>query len=293
MKPLLVSLLKTLTCGIVFFVGTMVGGIAAGWLGLPAPAMPEGSEPGALAGHLFLASLGMGALLAFLAGRLRGRFWARWLVLAFFGWVIYSFTTYVEAKIYTTFSSASLYKVVMDLVAFVVSGGLAAGWFAPHGNGVTSPLSQMIPLRSPQAWAWRLAVAWAAFPVIYLAFGKVVEPLVIDVYRQGQLEMTAPGWGQIVPAQMLRSLLFLLVCLAVMFRWQGSRRALLSSLAVGMFLLVGGLYMLQAYWFPPGFRLVHSLEILADSVVYALCLGALFTPLARPAGAQAQSLRVG
>jgi hypothetical protein len=33
--------------------------------------------------------------------------------------------------------------------------------------------------------------------------------------------------------------------------------------------------MIQSYWFPWDLRLVHSLEILADSLVYAWVLGVL------------------
>jgi hypothetical protein len=43
-----------------------------------------------------------------------------------------------------------------------------------------------------------------------------------------------------------------------------------------LFLLVGGLSMLQAYWLPAELRLIHSLEILADELVYAGILVGLF-----------------
>jgi hypothetical protein len=43
-----------------------------------------------------------------------------------------------------------------------------------------------------------------------------------------------------------------------------------------LFLLVGGLNMLQAYWMPANLRLIHSLEILADELVYTSVLIWLF-----------------
>lgn len=271
------TLLKALVCGILYFIGTILGGLVASAAGLPTPAMPKGTDANTLAVYLLLASLGIGGLLAYLAPRLNGPFLYRWLILALFGWVVYSLATYIEAVIYTTFDSASIYKVVMDLVAFSASSAAAAGFFKPLAGSRSLGDSARGWFSSQPAagWAWRLAAIWAAFPVIYTSFGKLVEPFVIDVYRQGQLELSAPGWEQIIPAQLLRSLLFLLVSLGIIIPWNRSRLALLASLTAAFFLFVGGFYMLQAYWFPAGFRMIHSLEMLADAFTYAACLVAL------------------
>lgn len=286
MKNVILTAFKVLTCGVVFFIGTILGGQFASALGLPLPEMPKGTDPNILAGFLLLISLGIGALLSILAARIIGRWLSRWLILFLFGWIVYSFSTYIEAAIYTTFSSASLYKVVMDLVAFAASSALAATFFPAHPSADARPALTA----SPPSWAARLFLAWAAFPLIYLGFGKLVEPFVIDVYQQGLLEMTAPGWNQIIPAQMFRSLLFLVICLAIIRRWNRSRWDLRLTLAGALFLLVGGFYMLQAYWFPVGFRLAHTLEILADSLVYTACLVALFPSKQNRKEGQTQTL---
>lgn len=277
MKIILRIFLKTLVCGIAFFVGTMLGGMAATALGLPMPEMPHGTDANILGMYLLLVSLLIGALLAFLAARLPGGFISRWLILTALGWTVYSVSTYLESSIFTTYSSASLYKVVMDLCAFALSAIPATIFF--HTSGQANRENRSTPDYPLSGWIWRLALAWAAFPVIYLTFGKIVEPFVIEVYQQGLLELTAPGWNQIIPMQLLRSLLFLLVCLPLVLRWQGSRRGLWISLSAALFLFVGGFYMLQAYWYPVWFRLIHSAEILCDSLVYGLALVSLFHPL--------------
>lgn len=267
--------LKTLACGLVFFVGTILGGIVASAAGFPVPAMPDGTDTATQAGYLLLASLGIGGLLAYLASRISGHILLRWLTLSLFGWVVYSLSTYIEAAIYTTFSSASFYKVVMDLIAFLASSASAVILFrakSPH-NTRESPSRFTL-----SGWAWRIALAWVAFPVIYLSFGKLIEPFVIDYYRQGLFELTAPGWEQIIAAQMLRSLIFLGVCLAVISHWNRSRTELWIGLSVALYLLVGGFYMLQAYWFPVGFRMIHCLEIFADSITYIGLLTLCFMP---------------
>jgi hypothetical protein len=281
MTRIIAIILKTTACGLIFFMGTILGGMIASAVGLPDPAMPEGTDAGTLVGYLLLASLGIGALLAYLASRLDGSVLLRWLTLATFGWVVYSLSTNIEATIYTTFSSASLYKVVMDLVAFLVCSLAAVlffrtDYFEPKNYDRISPMSF-----SFSGWIGRIAIAWAAFTVVYIGMGKIVEPFVIDYYQQGLFELTAPGWGQILTAQMVRSLLFLGVCLALMARWNRTRTGLWISLTAALYLLVGGFYMLQAYWFPLAFRMVHSLEIFADSILYAGCLIACFVPKAR------------
>jgi hypothetical protein len=267
---------KALGTGLVFFIGTMAGSLLALALGLPAPAVPEGTDGGTLLAYLLGASLATGALLAFLAGRIRGGWLRRGLTLAWLGWMVYSLNTFLEAAIFTTFESASPYKLVMDLVGFALAGTLAALWFRPAARTAAPPSFSL------RGWAARLALAWAAFPLIYLTFGKLVEPFVIDVYQQGQLEMRAPGWDVIIPMQLARSLLFLLACLPLVRAWGGARRSLWAGLGAALFLLVGGLYMFQAYWMPVGFRLAHTLEILADSLVYAGVLAALFGAAASP-----------
>lgn len=279
LKTILLTAGKLLLTGIVFFIGVILGGAAAGAAGLPAPAVPQGTDANTLSLFLLLAALVMAALLAWLARHLAGSFLRRWLSLSLFAWVVYALNTYIEAVIFTTYSSASPNLLVMDLVGVLLAAALACAWFRPPA--LAAPARAWWSARTPASWAWRLALVVLAFPLIYLAFGKLVEPLVIQVYRQQLYEMTAPGWGQILPAALLRSLLFLLSILPLLAAWQGSRRSLLWSLGAALFVLVGFLYMLQGYWLPPAFRLVHLGEILADSLVYAAVVVGLLVPARR------------
>lgn len=280
MKHLIVILVKALVCGFIFFFGTILGGILASAVGFPVPSMPDGTNSVTLAGYLLLASLGIGALLSYLASRLGGKFLLRWLTLSFFSWVIYSLGTYIEATIYTTFSSASPYKLVMDLVAFFASSAAAVLLFRANPSVDTARKwgYQTLSNFSFMGWAWRTALAWGAFPLIYISVGKLIEPLVIDYYRQGWFELTAPDWEQIIIAQMLRSLLFLGIFLAVIARWNRSRFEFWVGVTAAFYLLAGGFYMLQAYWFPMGFRMVHCVEIFVDAIIYAGCLTLAFMP---------------
>lgn len=126
------------------------------------------------------------------------------------------------------------------------------------------------------SWAWRFLAALLAFPLVYLLFGRLIAPLVMPFYEQGLFGLTLPTWSQILPVLLLRSLLFLLACLPVLILLQASPRRMFWVLGLTLFLLVGGLSMLQAYWLPAELRLIHSLEILADELVYAGVLVVLF-----------------
>ncbi len=265
-------------CALAFYVGTILGGMFASLAGLPAPAMPAGADQMVLGQYLLLVSLILAIGLSFLARQLAGGFVARWLTLAFLVWIAHAVNNIIEGAIFTSMEAASLFTVVLYGTASLLAGAVAAWLFKPQGDaGNFITRAQIFFARFNAAgWGWRISAALLAFPLIYLAFGRLIAPLVMDYYAQGQFGLTLPTWGQILPIQLLRSLLFLLAGLPVLILWQSSRRGLILTLGLVLFLLVGGLNMLQAYWMPANLRLIHSLEILADELVYAAVLAALF-----------------
>lgn len=196
--------------------------------------------------------------------------------------MVYAANAYIEAAIYTSFAAASLFTVATFLVASVLCGAALALCFPPEQIGSSFLARTRAFFAERAAWdrAWRLLVTLAAFPAIYLFFGFLVAPFVADTYRQQLFGLRLPGWGQIIPAQLLRSPLFLLACLPVLIAWRRSSRGLVIVLGSALFVLVGLLAMIPAYWMPLGLRLVHSMEILADSFVYAWIFVFLLAPRA-------------
>lgn len=273
---------KILLCALAFYGGTILGGMAATLMGLPAPELPAGADEILLGQYLLLVSLLLALALVFLLARnLSGGFIARWLTLAFLIWITHAVNNILEGAIFTSMSAVSLFTVVLYGSASLCCGA-AAAWLFPPGSqtaGFPTQVREFFTRFSVSSWIWRMLVVWLAFPLIYLAFGRLVAPLVTDYYEQGLFNLALPSWNQILPILLLRSLLFLLACLPVLILWQGSKRSLFLSLGVTLFLLVGGLSMLQAYWMPGTLRIVHSLEILAGEMVYAAVVVIL---LARP-----------
>jgi len=282
LKLLLAYLWKLPLCTLAFFVGITLGAMVAALLGLPNPGLPVGTNQTTLSMYFLLASLLLALALSFVARGLSGGFVTRWLILAFLTWVVNAVNTYIEARIFTTFAAASLFTVVTFLVASVLCGAAVALCFPPGqtGNSFLARVRGFFAERRGWEWAWRLLVMIVAFPAIYLFFGYLVAPFVADYYRQQLFGLSLPGWGQIITAQLLRSPLFLLACLPVLIAWLRSNRELVIVLGWALFVLVGLLAMIPAYWMPLGLRLIHSMEILADSFVYAWMFVFLLSPRA-------------
>jgi hypothetical protein len=134
-----------------------------------------------------------------------------------------------------------------------------------------------------------LALAVLAFPVIYLAFGSVVGPFVIDAHRAGAFGLKLPGVGEMISTQFVRSALFLLASVPALVLWRGPRLRLVAALGLAHYVFVGLFGMLQALWLPTSLRVLHGTELLADSLVYAAVLVLLLVASAKPMGPTAGS----
>ena len=266
-------------------IGLTIGGALLPLLGLVPPELPQGVDAGTMGLYFALGSLLFGLALALLARGICGSYVLRWFTLTLMMWVAYAVNNVIEGRIYSTFAVTSsiqsmLYTGLSLLLPTLGQAAVIAALFEPPSKALrTRERLSAFPL---SGWAWRLAVALVAFPVIYFIFGLLVEPLIREYYVQGQFELALPPLSVIIPVQLLRSALFLLVSLPVILRWGKSRTALILTLGFALFVFVGGFSMVTTYWFAWQLRLFHSLEILADEMVYALILVTLFAPRESP-----------
>lgn len=269
---------KISLCALVFYCGTILGGLVASLMGLSVPKMPAGADQMIIGQYMLLTSLILAVGLASLSRNISGRFVTRWLTLSMLIWIAYGVNNILEGAIFTSMSAASLFTVVLFFCASFLCGAAIAWLFPPADKNINfTSAAKMFFIRHPwRSWGWRLLAAWLAFPIIYLAFGRLIAPLVIDFYEQGLFDLSLPGWEQILPLLAVRSLLFLIACLPVMILWKSTHRQMYMILGLNLFLLVGGLNMLQAYWMPTNLRVIHTLEILVDEIVYASVLVVLF-----------------
>jgi hypothetical protein len=268
----LVNLGKLLLCSLAFILGAVIGGAVAALLGLQQPSIPEGVDTSLAFLFLLLESPVMALALALVARGLGGGLLPRALTLSFFTWVAYTLNTAIESLAFTTTTvSGALFTTVSFLVPSVSCGTVTALLFpsAERGHSLAAIAGEFFHRRTAGAWIWRIAVAAVAFLPIYLLFGSLVAPITAGYFQQTRYGLRQPDQDEMLVVLFVRSALFLFACLPIVIAWQRSTQGLFLSLGFALFVLVGFLYMLGAYYMPLAVRVPHTLEILADSFVYA------------------------
>ena len=260
-----------------YVAATMFSGAVVAAAKLTMPVLPRSAEPPSLA-YLLAGALCLAACLAPLAHGLAGTTASRWLALALFTYVCTGFNNAIEASFFTTLGGTPAMMLIF------LAPCLLAAWLAVALIPAADAVAPVQPLRG---WWWRALLVWLAFPAIYWFFGMLAYPWVRELYERPDMGLRVPAGMVVVGVVLLRSLLFLAVVAPVIARWSRSRRALLVALAAALFVMVGLFGLLQTTWWPVGMRAVHSLEILADSVVYAWVATALLAPRTPVAAARA------
>jgi hypothetical protein len=263
---------KILLSALALTIATMLAGVIASALPLSPPIPLPGESP-SLPSMLF-GSLVLVVGLVPIASSLGGRFVTRWLALGLMLYVATGVNTVVELVIFGT-QGGHWYLLVFYFLCFVATAA-ALAW--QYDSQQSAP---QLPRLGTGQWVWRVAVAWLSFPVIYFLFGLCVAPFVIPIYQAGVVGLRIPPLDVIMRTQLLRSFLFLASSLPVILLWTGSRRRLILALGWVHTAMVGLYGLSQATFMPPVLRVLHSLEIAADSFVYALILVWLFFPRER------------
>ena len=264
-------------CAFAYVTGTMAGGALVSALGMKLPSLPEQANEETMGLYLLIGSLVLVIGVGPLARRIRAGYWARCLMVAGLTYVCLGLNTPIEAAIFTNLGGMQT-MVVFSILPCLMFACVTALLFKPAGKSESFSLhvSRFFSGRSAGEWAWRFVAAVCAFPVVYWTFGMMVAPWVLEYYKKGQFGLTLPSTGVIVLVQLLRSSLFFLAALPILIVWSGSRRQLTVLLGIAFFVLVGLFGMIQAYWLGPVLLVLHNVEILADSVVYAGVLALLF-----------------
>ena len=181
--------------------------------------------------------------------------------------------TIMEASIFTTILDHAVPAIAIMYLAEAILLGVALGFL--FGRDERPP---GLAHHDAPGWVLRGIAAWLAFPVIYLAFGMCVAPIVTPYYRAGIAGLHIPPMPTIVETQLVRSIVFLAVSLPLMALWKGTRRGLWLTLGLAHATVVG-FYGLVGNAFLPGvLRTTHGIEITADSFAYAALLVWLFAP---------------
>jgi hypothetical protein len=239
--------------------------------GLAAPDLPPASSPQRTAGWFMVSTLLIALAASPVAVGIRGGRMARWATLAALIYALHTAGTAIELAVFTKFQGQA-YMALAGIFPAIGCAGVLAALRSPAHSG------QPNLLRTGDNFSWRLAACWVAFPLVYFLFGSLVSPLVIADYMNESGMLIVPPLGVLLDVQCIRSMIFLIPSIAVIERWQGSRRGLWLSLGWAHAGLVGlaGLVMPNSV-LSPTLRLVHAVEIAVDSFVYAGVLVLILT----------------
>lgn len=240
--------------------------------------MPAGADPNAISLYFLGGSVFLAFMLSFLSKNLSLWGLSRWGLLAGLTWVVGAVGMVIESAFFMdTGAVGSTGQTLFTLLNFLLPSILLAGgvsWLFPSADTKTAALED----KSPQVWGGNLLLALLAYPVVYITYGLIVEPWVSSYYAAGLFELALPTWGQLIPLQIARSILFLIVCLPIIINWQGTKKGLWLSLGGSFFGLTAFMAVITAYWFPWELRLYHGLELLADAFTYIGILVWLYVP---------------
>ncbi len=278
LKITLAYLWKLPLCGVGFFIGVVLSGIALPMLGFQAPEMPDGTDVNTIMLWYLLGSMLMAFALSFLSRNLSANWLLRWIILFELIWTFGVLGVVIEAFFFmTTGAVSSLLNALFTMLNFLLPAmflsALVAVLFQPilPVEPCQRSCQKYIAFHKKSSWLWRIILALLAYPVTYFAFGLLVQPFIQKFYTTNQYELTIPTWEQLIPLQLTRSVLFLLASLPVMVWWRGSRRKAWPTLGASIFILTAFMAVITAYWFPWQLRLFHGLELLADALVMLAC----------------------
>lgn len=269
-KSLLVNIGKLLLCGVIFAIGTVLGGMLVTMLGLQAPPMPEGMDQQSAMLFMLLESPLLALVLALLARHIAGGFWVRSLILFLLTWICNSVNNQIEAAAFAGMAEGFWFTVLTFLVPALFMS-MAVAWLFPPVEKVTfvDAVRSFFNRHSLGGWIWRFALGLVIFMPIYYFFGLLVIPITRAYYEQGMFGLELPSLETVLTVLFIRSVLFFIACLPVLIAWQGSRPSLFWRLGLALFYLVGFQSLLIATWMPWGLRLPHMIEIFFDEFVYA------------------------
>lgn len=273
---------KLNVCWLAFVLALIGYGFLAQAMRLPQMTAP-GNDP---LMTQFLAQLVGGAILVLglypLAARLTGNFAVRSLVLIAFLFLVLGVNGVLETRIFSHLVDGRVESVVVFYAVQALLVGIAMG--ASFGaEGSAAGLAR----GGWRVLSGRIVVAWLAWPVIYLAFGMMVAPIVIPYYKSGVAELVIPPMSTIVAVQLVRSAVFLAASLPLIALWKGPHLGLWGALGLAHAVVVGIYGLAGATFMPWVLRVTHSIEITADSFAYAGLLVVLFAaPIVRTATAE-------
>lgn len=207
-----------------------------------------------------------------LVRKIQARSAIRWILVSVFLFLIFGVGNSIEDSIHSSTKGITLMIPIL-LLPCIVMGTLLTLLFRPlKATRFSTMVSEFFRGRTANQWIWGILLSAVLFPIVYFIFGSIISPIVIEYYRSGIADLVLPAPITIVAVELLRGFLFVLATIPLLIAWLGSRRHMIFFLGLAFFVLTGTFEIVMAYQLPAQMRVIHSVEILADSFIYAWSL---------------------
>jgi len=244
----------------------VIGSILSGFCGLSQPTVPAGADMRIMAQLSLVGSLLLTLGMAAVARRLRGGVLFRGLLVGLLVYACLGVANALEAAVFTKVGGVG-FLMLSFAIACLPQGLIISALFKGSGEPLT--LGGLVRELRTRQLCIVCCGTWLAFPLSYFVFGVPVGWVVRDTYAAQAYGLVLPSLGMVIGLQLLRGLIILPFALAVLGAWSPSRtRSRLWVLGFALTAALGLFGLVQAHWMPIALRSLHSLEILADSLLY-------------------------
>jgi len=276
-RSILGVLWRSLVVGLGYTLAVMIGGIIAQAVGLPVSELAGRVNPAQALVTTFLSGVVIGLTLGPLSARLAIPTADRAGMLFVVIFVLNSLINVIEALFFTTIPAAEqVHGLVTSAIGHAGLAVLLALLFRPVSveRELLTALSETLGQRRWTAWVWRFGLAALLYVPTYFSFGMLIYPLVRPYYEAPALGLglAVPGFKVILPLEVGRGLLYVLTLFPLVAVLRRSRQSLAFWIGLTIAVLGAWAPMLQVNWWPLTLRVVHGLEITADSVVHGLII---------------------
>lgn len=220
-----------------------------------------------------------GVLLGFVLTRMSveriGRILSVWIAI----FVVQMFNPILEGFFFSTLFedpsllvAGALFGAILTLVYSVIAGLL----FVPKSatDSLGNELRSYFGERKVFSWTWRVVVAALSWLLFYFIFGSIVAPIVLPYYTDPSLgyDLVLPSVEIVLSLQASRGFIYIGALLPVVASLKIGIKRLLVVI-IGFLYIGGGLAIFVIIeTFPAILRIVHGLEIFADSLFFGIVI---------------------
>lgn len=148
---------------------------------------------------------------------------------------------------------------------------------SPKASTLGSRFRECIGARARIGWIWRFIVVASSWLVIYYAFGSIVRPYVLPFYEDPDFpyQLVLPSARIVLVVQFIRGFIYVGSLTPLLVSLRSNLKELIMVMT-GFVYIGGGLgIFVIVESFPAFLRVVHGLEIFADSLFFGVMISCL------------------